>query len=209
MKRRNFITALLGVSTVVAPQTRAALSVQLKKVTVKTGSMLPSLPIESVLTLDTAYYQTKPVERFDIVGLIRRDPHYPGGPPITAQYVARVIGLPGEAVSLRANTVYIDERPLKEPMRTLPCEGEEDESEWMPCATVKATQVPAEQYYLLADNRAESMDSRLWHPSTIPAMDIVGKVVGITLPTAAQLSYAAEPAQRSLVDPGKAVAPAR
>lgn len=47
-----------------------------------------------------------------------------------------------------------------------------------PCQMPKL-KIPAGGYFLLADNRAESEDSRLWLPQTIPKSEVLGKVVKI------------------------------
>ena len=57
-----------------------------------------------------------------------------------------------------------------------------------PCGDMLAVQIPAGQYFLLADNRPESEDSRLWVPKTIPRNDVLGKIVRIISPRDAQQS---------------------
>ena len=42
--------------------------------------------------------------------------------------------------------------------------------------------IPAGEYFLQADNRPASEDSRLWSPQTIPRSAVVGKVVKIVIP---------------------------
>lgn len=155
---------------------------RLKRIIAMTGSMLPTVPIDSVLTVDTEFYRDHAVERFDIVAFHRTNSDYPGGQNVSGQFVARVIGLPRDVVALRENVVVLNHRPLREPMQTLPCA---DAVDVMPCASVKAVTVPDGEYYLLADNRGESEDSRIWIPSTIPASDFVGKVVGFAPPPCA------------------------
>lgn len=66
-------------------------------------------------------------------------------------HVRRVIGLPGETVSFKDGNVYIDGKQLKEPY--LPA-GTQTLSE------TESFQVPANQYFVLSDNRAAGSDSR-------------------------------------------------
>lgn len=104
-------------------------------------------------------------ERFDIV--IFKAPEgeedYAG-----SYFVKRVIGLPGEKVTIKDNQVYINDSktPLdssftKEAMSTENMEF----------------QVPAGCYFMLGDNRNESFDSRYWSNPYIPKDDIIAKVV--------------------------------
>jgi signal peptidase I len=79
-------------------------------------------------------------------------------------FVKRVIGLPGESVSLEEGYVFIDGRRLDEPYLE-----EQDDSNMAP------TLVPPGSYFVLGDNRDGSSDSRHW--GTVPLENIVGKVL--------------------------------
>jgi len=77
--------------------------------------------------------------------------------------VKRVIGLPGDVMTSKGNTVYVNGHPLKEPwtyFRTL-------------SPQIKQVTVPANNYFVMGDNRANSCDSRYW--GTVPRSDIIGK----------------------------------
>lgn len=76
-------------------------------------------------------------------------------------FVKRVIGLPGETVSLRKGTVYVNGVPLDEPYVT-----------FHDAATVGPVVVPANSIYVLGDNRPVSSDSRAWGP--VPLGNIEG-----------------------------------
>ncbi len=145
----------------------------MRQMIAKTGSMLPTIPIDAMMVVDTDWYQTHAVQRFDIVSVKRSSPRGPKHEPTSDQVVARVIALSGEMVALQGNTVYIDGRTLDEPMQTIPCTEIEGP---LPCATMPPLRVPAGEFFLLADNRGGSEDSRLWRPATIARSAIVGKV---------------------------------
>ena len=77
--------------------------------------------------------------------------------------VKRVIGLPGDVMTSKGNTVYVNGHPLKEPwtyFHTL-------------SPPIKKVTVPANNYFVMGDNRANSCDSRFW--GTVPRSDIIGK----------------------------------
>src|SRR5437762_13152824 len=61
-----------------------------------------------------------------------------------------------------------------------------------PCREMTATRIPAGEYFLLADNRAESEDSRLWSPRTIPKSALLGKVIKVLMPSTAVQALGAD-----------------
>jgi signal peptidase I len=81
-------------------------------------------------------------------------------------FVKRVIGLPGEVVSMREGVVFIDGQRLLEPYVDPSRRGFESGS-W--------PRVPADHYFLLGDNRAHSCDSRTW--GTVPRSSLIGPVL--------------------------------
>jgi signal peptidase I len=92
-----------------------------------------------------------------------------------ANLVKRVIGLPGETISLSGGQVYINGKPLAEPWlpasvqrSTTPGPGKQ------PYALHKPFKIPAHDVFVMGDNREDSCDSRYWGP--IPESTIVGKV---------------------------------
>jgi len=83
---------------------------------------------------------------------------------ITIQVVKRVIGLPGEQVKVDNGVVYINGKPLEEPYVLL-----HDNT------SAPTVVLGPDQYYVLGDNRVESLDSRIFGPIRIDQID--GKVV--------------------------------
>ena len=141
---------------------------------IPSGSMEPTLQIGDRIVVDKLSYHLHGVGRGDIVVFTTPPDEHCAGPPVS-DLVKRVIGLPGETISLSAGLVYIDGRVLPEP--------------WLPAAARTATEpgpsmqpyslhlpyrIPADDVYVMGDNRTFSCDSRYWGP--IAKSTIVGKV---------------------------------
>lgn len=78
-------------------------------------------------------------------------------------FVKRLIGLPGEVVSIRGGVVFVDGERLLEPYVDPGLRGHEN-GRW--------PRVPAGHYFVLGDNRIHSCDSRMW--GTVPRGSLIG-----------------------------------
>jgi signal peptidase I len=87
--------------------------------------------------------------------------------------IKRVIGLPGDKVQIRDNTVFINGRKLQEDYQTLP--GIRNAFGVYPYAVDQPLTVPAGQIFVLGDNRTNSDDGRFW--GTLNRSDVLGKYV--------------------------------
>ncbi|HVR38332.1 MAG TPA: signal peptidase I [Thermoanaerobaculia bacterium] len=80
-------------------------------------------------------------------------------------FVKRVIGLPGETVSIKDKVVSINGKPLDEPYvvhtdaRTYP---DDLPDPYRQRDQMQPTVIPPDQYFALGDNRDQSHDSRFW-----------------------------------------------
>jgi signal peptidase I len=141
---------------------------------IPSGSMEPTLQIGDRILVNKLSYHLHGVDRGNIVVFSRPPTENCGGPEVN-DLVKRVIGLPGDVVSLANGYVYIDGKKL-------------DES-WLPPSEqgitvagpagnnsnlVRPYRVPANDYFVMGDNRTDSCDSRYWGP--ISRSLIVGKV---------------------------------
>jgi signal peptidase I len=120
------------------------------------SSMQPGLENGQRLIVVKAVYHFKAPERGDIVII-----HPPVAPE--NQWVKRVIGLPGDTVEVKNGVVYVNQKPLDEPY-----------IKDAPHYVLSPYEVPADNYFVMGDNRNNSSDSHLrW---TVAREDIVGEV---------------------------------
>jgi signal peptidase I len=80
-------------------------------------------------------------------------------------FIKRIVGLPGEKVSMRGGYVFVDGVRLKEPYLAAGYGGSQS-GDW--------PRSPPDGYFVLGDNRTMSCDSRRW--GTVPRDSIVGRV---------------------------------
>ncbi len=132
-------------------------------------AMLPAITPGAHLFVDTIYYSTHPVQRFDII--IVKSPRMSadanGANPFV---VKRVIGLAGERIEIHRGKIFINNSELKEPFAIIPDESDEEFS---------AFDIPQTQYFLMGDNRPNSEDSRFWRGYSVDKISIIGKVTEI------------------------------
>ena len=129
--------------------------------TVPTGSMEHTIePGDDLFGLRLAYQFSEP-KRGDIV--IFRFPD-----DETQKYVKRVIGLPGEKVTIEDAKIYINdsETPLDEPYLPEPPEGD-----------YGPYYVPEDSYFMLGDNRNWSKDSRFWTNTYVKKEKVLAKAI--------------------------------
>ena len=103
-------------------------------------------------------------ERFDVV--VARSPIKPG-----RYLLKRVIGLPNERVRLSGNTVEITGENGERTVLFEPYINREKTAAY----TDQVTQLGDGQYFLLGDNRSNSLDSRVW--GSLTKDNIVGRVI--------------------------------
>jgi signal peptidase I len=112
-------------------------------------SMEPNLQPEQRLMVEKVSYRLHGPRRGDIVVL--QDPT--GGP---IPLIKRVVGLPGERVTITSGHVYVDGVLLDEPYLTQVTQG--DARSWL---------VPPMQVFVMGDNRGNSKDSRYFGPVSL------------------------------------------
>ena len=124
-------------------------------------SMRPTLQDGEYILVNKLAYKTGEPKRGDIVVFIFPvDPH--------EDLIKRVIGLPGETVSVHNGVVKVNGAPLTEPYIANPPGYEGD---WV---------VQDGQLFVLGDNRNDSRDSHQW--GLLPIENVIGRAVLIYWP---------------------------
>lgn len=100
-------------------------------------------------------------ERFDII-IFR----YPDDE--SQLFIKRIVGLPGETVEITDGKIYIDgsAEPLDDVETKEPTSG-----------TFGPYKVPEDSYFVMGDNRNNSLDSRFWENTFVSRDEILGKAV--------------------------------
>ena len=131
---------------------------------IPSGSMEPTLNIGNRILVDKLSVEFGTINRGDIV-VFKAPPDVSTdcGDPV-ADLVKRVIGLPGDHLTSKGNTIYVNGAALNENWT---------HSEPLGAAIGKVT-VPSGEYFMMGDNHFYSCDSRTW--GMVPRSDIIGKV---------------------------------
>lgn len=116
-------------------------------------SMSPALENNDILVLNKMNHT---YQRFDIV-VIR----YNG-----VRLVKRIIGLPGEMIVYKNNKLYVNGKYIKEEFLSASTDD-------FTIQYLGENKVPADSYFVMGDNRGNSMDSRMI--GFISSKDILGK----------------------------------
>lgn len=136
---------------------------------VRGASMEPNFyDQEYILTEKVSYYFGKPM-RSDVIVF-----KYPQNPDF--DYIKRIVALPGEEISIKNGSVFINGQKLDEGY--LPTNLLTTGHSFLPEG--KSFVVPNDQYVVFGDNRNRSSDSREW--GTVPKELIIGKAFFVYWP---------------------------
>lgn len=124
-------------------------------------SMHPTFQNLDYLIIDEIIYNFQTPSRGDVVVF-----RYPSNPSI--YYIKRIIGLPGETVSINRGVVTVTTSAGEKLSLAEPYIVNED------ATYTKNVSLRPEEYFVMGDNRPNSSDSRIWGP--LPAKDIIGRV---------------------------------
>lgn len=148
---------------------------------IPTGSMRPTLVEGDIILVNKFVYGARvPFTNFklpkvhspkrgEVVVFI-----YPENPK--KDFIKRLIGLPGETVEIKNGTVYINDKPLLDPVfnqRYYYNRGDFGKEG-------QRLIVPQNSFFVLGDNSSSSQDSRYW--GFVPNNNILGKAMVIYWP---------------------------
>ena len=124
-------------------------------------SMHPTFENLDYLIIDELIYNFQTPSRGDVIVF-----RYPSNPSVF--YIKRIIGLPGETVSINRGVVTVTTLTGEKLSLAEPYIVNED------ATYTKNVSLNPEEYFVMGDNRPNSSDSRIWGP--LPAKDIIGRV---------------------------------
>lgn len=121
------------------------------------SSMKPTLNNQDIVLLDKLSYRFKNVKRGDIISFYYADSKF---------LVKRVIGLPGESIEYVNGGLFVDGSKVDEPyLNNIVTED------------FSFSKITDDMFFVLGDNRSDSLDSRDEKVGLIQKSDIIGKAI--------------------------------
>lgn len=138
-------------------------------------SMQPNFEFYDRLVIDKLTYHFSPVKRFDVIVFEAID--YDRQPRQSRDYIKRVIGLPGDEVTIRNQQLLINRKPVAEPFGIRPYVNPDTNPNPPEAGPYGLTLVvPPRHYFVMGDNRGSSHDSRSAGLAFVPESQIKGLV---------------------------------
>jgi signal peptidase I len=131
------------------------------RIRVDGDSMVPTLISGEYVVVNRLSYRLGSPERGDIIVF-----HFPRNPQ--EEYIKRIIGVPGDVIEVMNGVVNINGQPLDENYLNVETNYT---GKW---------EVPADQLFVLGDNRNNSSDSHDW--GMVPMDYVVGKAIIVYWP---------------------------
>jgi signal peptidase I len=125
-------------------------------------SMEPGLHSDEFVLVDKVAYLFQSPQRGDVIVF-----RYPLD--VQRDFIKRIIGLPGDTIRTTSSGVIIDGQALHEPYISFPFNF--DNNTW---------KLGPDQFFVMGDNRDNSLDSRTWGP--LDRNYIIGKAVAVYWP---------------------------
>jgi signal peptidase I len=145
----------VAITVLIALAVFAVLRLTMQSYTVVMSSMEPNFYQGDCIMVNKMSYRSSGPQRGQVIVF---NPPFDSPHP----YIKRVIGLPGETIEIRDQSVFIDGIPLDEEYVMAP-----------PNYTMLVTVVPENEYFVLGDNRNNSNDSHTgW---MVPRDNIIGR----------------------------------
>jgi len=132
-----------------------------QRIVVHNVSMQPTLTEGDILLMDKISYRIREPKRFEIICF---DSDYE-----REGLIKRVIGLPGETVMISEGMIFINGNQIKD---VAGIDRVEDSGR-----ASQEIELGPDEYFVLGDNRSESIDSRSEQIGNISKKDIVGRAM--------------------------------
>ncbi len=129
---------------------------------IPSDSMLPTLEMGDRLVVEKISYRFRPPVTGDIIVFDPPQQLQTLGYAKDQAFIKRIIGEPGQIVSIANGKVYLNSEPLQEDYIAEP-----PAYQWGPF------QVPSEEFFVMGDNRNDSNDSHIW--GFLPRKNIIGR----------------------------------
>ncbi|MBO0778388.1 MAG: signal peptidase I [Ktedonobacteraceae bacterium] len=132
-------------------------------------SMEPNLHDKELILVDKWSYRFHAPNRGDVIVFV--------APPNPAQdYVKRIIGMPGDIITIQDTTVFVNGKQLAEPYIDPARQG----NPYASIHPITNMKVPPGAYFVLGDNRNGSSDSRDW--GCVPTQNVIGRAALVYWP---------------------------
>lgn len=129
---------------------------------IPSDSMLPTLEMGDRLVVEKISYRFRPPTTGDIIVFEPPQQLQKLGYAQDQAFIKRIIGEPGQVVSIAHGKVYLNSEPLLEDYIAEP-----PAYQWGP------QQVPEQEFFVMGDNRNDSNDSHVW--GFLPKKKIIGR----------------------------------
>jgi signal peptidase I len=132
---------------------------------IPSGSMKPTVEIGDHLMCDRMYYRSHNPQRGDVI-------IFQNTKDENKDYLKRIVGLPGDTIELRQNTLFVNGEAVDEPYAVYNGNGNRS---WSIPRNYGPYFISENEYFVMGDNRDNSRDSR--HFDTVKREKILGKAI--------------------------------